>query len=330
MTDSRAQRASASHPPAKQSDDASANVTPALTPADPFLLLAYATLERELAGFAAARPHQDHAPTPHEIHQLRVGARRLRVALRVFRRLLPSAAATRLRADLRWFARALAEVRDLDVYTANFHAYAQRIPADSREALDAYQLYLRRERTEARNCLTAVFASTRYATLFEDAAKLVSNGPSAGALRRWRSLTVRNGVAESLRKSLGRVRRLGNRVAARATPRELHELRIRAKRFRYELEFFGSVYPALQEPAAAVKALQDLLGEHQDIYEATARLRRYAAILRRQHGTEVGLPPALVELRKSQLRHARSIRRAFAARWQAFLALVNDTPRVAA
>ena len=128
MTDSRAQRASASLPPSKQSDDASAPRTP-LTPDEPFLLLAYATLERELSAFTAARPYQVSAPTPHEIHQLRVGARRLRVALRVFRRLLPSTAAKRLRDDLRWFARALAEVRDLDVYTANFHAYAQRIPA---------------------------------------------------------------------------------------------------------------------------------------------------------------------------------------------------------
>jgi CHAD domain-containing protein len=293
-------------------------------------VLAYATLERELAGFAAARPYQVNAATPDEIHQLRVGARRLRVALRVFRRLLPSAAATRLRVDLRWFARALAEVRDLDVYTTNFHAYAQRIAADQREALDAYHLYLRRERAEARNRLTAVFASPRYTALFEDAARLIGSGPSAGALRRWRTLTVRSGVEQSLRKSLGRVRRLGKRLAVRATPRELHELRIRAKRFRYELEFFGQVYPTLKQCAAAVKALQDLLGEHQDVYEATARLRRYVAVLRKQHGPDVGLPPALAELRKSQLAHARTIRRSFAAQWQAFLALVNDAPRVAA
>jgi CHAD domain-containing protein len=301
-----------------------------LSPGDPFVLLAYATLERELAAFTAARPYQVDAPTPHEIHQLRVGARRLRVALRVFRRLLPSVAATRLRDDLRWFARALSEVRDLDVYTANFHAYAQRIPSDDREALDAYHLYLRRERAEARNRLTGVFASPRYAALFEAAAKLVGGGPSAASLRRWRTLTISSGVSESLRKSLGRVGRLGKRLAVRATPRELHELRIRAKRFRYELEFFGRVYPPLREPAAAVKALQDLLGEHQDVYEATARLRRYAAVLRKQHGNAARLPPVLAELRKSQLRHARSVRQSFAAHWQAFLALVNDAPRVAA
>jgi CHAD domain-containing protein len=299
-------------------------------PDDPFVLLAYATLARELDGLSAARPSRAGAPKPKEIHQLRVGARRLRVALRVFRRLLPSNAVRHLRAELRSFARALAEVRDLDVYTTNFHAYAQGVPPEGREALDAYELYLRRERAEARSRLTTVFASPRYAKLFDSAAALIGDGPSAGALRRWRSLTVRTGVRASLRQSVGRVRRLGNHLADRATAHELHQLRIRAKRLRYELEFFSCVYPELEQRAAAVKALQDLLGEHQDAYAATERLRRYAAALRKQHGAGTKLPPALAELRKSQLRHARAIRASFGVQWRAFIALVNDAPRVAA
>jgi CHAD domain-containing protein len=330
MTDSRAQRATPSHPAVKPASADRTRARGDVDSAQPFLLLAYATLERELDALVAARPRRASSPTPEEIHQLRVGARRLRVALRLFRRMLPSRAVRRLRAELRLFGRALAEVRDLDVYTANFHAYAQRIPAEGREALDAYELYLRRERAEARNRLTTVFASPRYAALFEQAAKVVSSGPTAGALRRWHTLSVRDGVRASLRKSLGRVRRLGARLAAEATARELHELRIRAKRLRYELEFFGRVYPALKPSAAAVKALQDLLGEHQDAYAATARLRRYAAVLRKQHGPATRLPPALAELRRSQLRHARAIRQSFPAAWRAFLALVDDVPRVAA
>ena len=60
--------------------------------------------------------------------------------------------------------------------------------------------------------------------------------------------------------------------------RELHDLRIKTKRLRYELEFFADVYPPLKQTAKECKALQDLLGTHQDVYAATARLRRYAAL----------------------------------------------------
>lgn len=328
MTDSRAQRADPSVPPENSSGTKNAHVTRKPMPTDPFILLAYATLQRELTGLVAARPRRASQPTPDEVHALRVAARRLRVALKLFRRLLPSDTATRLRNDLRAFARALGEVRDLDVYMDNFRAYAKDMSPKARNELSVYELFLRRERAEARSRMAAVFASSRYQTLVEAATKLVAAGPNAGALRRWRSLSVRTGVRQSLRKSLGSVRRLGNRLVKRATPRELHMLRIRAKRLRYELEFFSHVYPALSKPAAAVKGLQDLLGEHQDASEATARLRRYTAALRTQDPTAL-LPPALAELRRGQLRLARGVRASFAAQWPAFLALVANAPRAA-
>lgn len=292
---------------------------------DAFIVFAYAALQRELDGLTATRPRNPAAPTAHEIHQLRVAARRLRVALRLFRDMLPSKEVARLRAELRWFAGELGAVRDLDVYTDSFRAYARQMPARQRRELGAYELYLRRERAEARNRLPATFSAPRYAALFDAATAFLAGGPSAGALHRWRTLTARAGIAQSLRKSLSRVRRLGNRITGRSTPRELHELRIGAKRLRYELEFFAHVYPALAVHAKAVKALQDLLGEHQDAYEATARLRQYA----KQLSAPARLPPALAELRLRQLHHARGIRRSFAAAWQRFLAAVSDAPRIA-
>ena len=85
---------------------------------------------------------------------------------------------------------------------------------------------------------------------------------------------MRDGVRQSVRRSVGRVRRLGNQLTTRARPAELHELRIKTKRLRYELEFFADVYPPLKQTAKECKALQDLLGTHQDVYAATARLRR--------------------------------------------------------
>jgi CHAD domain-containing protein len=297
---------------------------------DPFIVFAYGILAHEVETLLDARPPAQRAPTPEEIHQLRVAARRLRVALRLFRRMLPSRDVTRFRDDLRWSASSLGDLRDLDVYSENFKAYRLALPAERRGDLSGYELYLRRERADARQRATASFAHPRTAALFDDIARFVAAGPSAAALRRWRSLTVRDGVRTSIRSSAGRVRRLGNRLHARSRPGELHELRIRAKRLRYELEFFAEVYPALGQPAKLCKAFQDLLGAHQDVYAATARLRRYAYALKKQGGATSALPAALVQLRRSQLAVARDVRRAFAERWQEFVAVIDDARHVVA
>lgn len=298
--------------------------SPAFTASDPFIVFAYAVLRRELDALAARRPQPSVAPSPQDIHQLRVAARRLRVGLRLFRRLLPSRAVTHLRAELKWFARALGDVRDLDVYADNFHAYAAHVPAAQRADLDGYEVHLRRERAEARSRLATLFADPRHVELFDTAAHFLAGGPSPGALRRWRSLSARDGIRANLRKSLRRVRRLGAALTPRSRATEFHELRIQTKRLRYELEFFAEAYPALTTYAKATKALQEILGQHQDAATASARLRRYGELLRRQAGARTPLPPALDALRRAQLAHARSIRHSFAADWQRFATAVED------
>lgn len=325
MTEPRAQRTVA---PAQLPTQSPAGGGTPIPPDAPLIELAYTTLRRQLEALTAARPRRPSAPTPREIHQLRVAARRLRVALKLFRRLLPSTEAARLRADLRWFASALGDVRDLDVYTENFKAYSQQMPPEQREELSGYELYLRRERADAREKLAAVFCAPRYSALFDETAAFLAQGPSDGALRRWRSLSVRDGVRHSVGGSANKVRRLGNRISPRSTPTQIHELRIQAKRLRYEAEFFTASYPALRTLSDAAKSLQELLGTHQDACTATARLRRYAAILRTTATGRPPLPPALAELRRTQLRLARSVRQSFAARWAELAPSIADAGRL--
>ena len=305
-----------------------ARATEGFHPDDVFLLFAHAVLEREAAKLFAHQPQIAASPTPDEIHQLRVAARRLRVALRLFGHMLPSRDAARFAADLKWFASSLGDARDLDVYAESFNAYVQALPLAQRGALSGYQLYLRGERAAARQRAVAALASPRAAALLADLERFAAAGPSAGALRRWGSLSVHAAMRNSIRRSVGRVRRLGNGLTTRARPPELHDLRIKVKRLRYELEFFAEAYPPLTQTAKECKALQDVLGAHQDVYSANARLRRYAAHNRKQGAEQ--LPPALVELRKNQLAVARQARRTFRAKWPAFVAAIGAARKLVA
>ena len=98
----------------------------------------------------------------------------------------------------------------------------------------------------------------------------------------------------------------------------MHELRIRTKRFRYELEFFVAVYPSLAKTAKATKALQDLLGVHQDACTATERLEAYARSLRKRGASASAKAPALGTLIEGQERQALEVRQKFSTAWHSF------------
>jgi CHAD domain-containing protein len=299
-------------------------VTPAPKPNAPMIAFAFACLRREFQSLLAHQPRPDELPAPESIHQLRIATRRLRTALRLFRRLLPAKGVASLRKELRWFARALGEVRDLDVYAENFRAYVQTLPPEQLQDLGGYELHLRRARAEARNDLSTLFADERYSALLVAFAELLDDAPTAAALRRWRSFRISDGFKKYLRKSAKRVQKLGRKVGREAEAKKLHKLRIRTKRLRYELEFFTEVYPSLQGTAKVTKALQDVLGAHQDACTATSRLESYAGSLPARDG-EPGAPSALRQLLESQKRRADEARRAFAAEWRRFAKTIART-----
>jgi CHAD domain-containing protein len=284
-------------------------------PNEPMIVFAYACLRRELESLVAHKPSPNAAASPEEVHQSRIAMRRMRVALRLFRRMLPHKA-KHFRKELRSFARALGDVRDLDVHADNFRAYTQALGAENVAELGGYELHLRRERVEARDRLSAVFGDEGYGTLLASLASFIEDEPRAGALRRWRSFKVSDGVDKYLKKSLKRVRKLGRKVGKEAHSSDLHRLRIRAKRLRYEIEFFAEAYPSLKRAAREAKALQELLGEHQDACAAIERLRAYARALRKHGATP--MPPALTRLVASEKEKANVVRERFGAAWSRF------------
>jgi CHAD domain-containing protein len=284
-------------------------------PTDPMIVFAYECLRREFKDLVERKPADPAAPTADDVHRMRIAMRRLRVALRMFRRMLPRAAKD-FRKDLRAFARALGGVRDVDVHAETFRAFAQTIPAESLAELGGYELHLRRERAEARNRMSERFGDDRYGELLAGFATFLDDAPSAGAERRWRSFKVSDGVDKYLKKSLKRVLKIGRKVGAEAHDKDLHRLRIRAKRFRYELEFFAFAYKSLDKAAAEAKALQDLLGEHQDACTASARLADYGRSLRKHGGGP--MPAALARLGEAERQRAREVRQSFPAEWRRF------------
>lgn len=223
--------------------------------------------ETLIANAHGALAHDD----PEFVHQARVALRRLRSALRLARHGVefPS----RLAAGLRWIARQLGEVRDWDVLAE------QTLPAIERDLGPSAPLRARvqRRRERARRALRAALASPRFAQVALAALEWSAQPPRPDAP------ALRAVAKPSLRKLHARLFESARGFAELSEKRQ-HRVRIRAKRLRYAVDFFGAVLP----PRSAARytkrlaALQDELGLLNDIAVAAARLPALAASARQR------------------------------------------------
>jgi CHAD domain-containing protein len=125
-------------------------------------------------------------------------------------------------------------------------------------------------------------------------------------------------VAERVAKAQQRVLRDGRRITPESPAERLHDLRKDAKKLRYLLECFGSLFPTKDRKAfvSQLKALQDNLGDHQDAEIQLHELRQLAHQLHDEVGTDVIL--AMGRLSDHLERRRQQERQAFADRFAAY------------
>jgi len=209
-----------------------------------------------------------------EVHQARVGARRLRSDLQTFRTMLDPEWVEVVRSELRWLGGVLGAVRDADVLLERLRRHTELLPESDAPGVAALVRRLAEQREAARAALLEALSCDRYIRLLDvlvdgstspptrpDAEAAAAEALPALAARPWRKL--KRAVAE---------------LPDDPPDDALHAVRIRAKRCRYAAE---AVAPVIGRPArrfaAAVADLQTVLGDHQDAVVAEGWLRRAAA-----------------------------------------------------
>jgi CHAD domain-containing protein len=191
---------------------------------------------------------------PDAVHQLRVAARRLRAALRVYERLLPDT--ERLRTDLQWLGRQLADARDLEVQEEHLTAAVGTLPSDLVVGPVSARLtrHFSPAAATARETVTTALASKRYRRMLDGLARLLAEPELPSRASR--------PAAKELPKHL---RRAYRKTKRRLSDDTLHRARKAGKRYRYSLE---AAEPAVgkqaKEARQRAKAFTKVLGEHQD------------------------------------------------------------------
>lgn len=216
---------------------------------------------------------------PDSVHQMRVATRRMRSAFRSFRKILDRAVTDPIGDELKWFAGELGVDRDQEVLTERL---TSRIVAVPRTLLlgpvrGRLRIWTVARRSGSRRRTVAVLDGQRYLALLESVDALLAAPPLLPA--------AEAPVAKAHPKAvLKDYRRLATRVEhALALPPgvrrdvAMHEARKAAKRARYAGE---AATPALGKPAKKfakqMKAVQSVLGDHQDSVVAREALRTLA------------------------------------------------------
>lgn len=208
------------------------------------------------------------------IHQMRVAARRMRAALRLFRDDLPPAEAHHLTAELKWAAGELGHVRDLDVQKQRLAQIASDL--DIVEALQPYRDWMDAERRSAHDAVVVALSSSRFVDL-QDALHAVSVWHPLGAG------SSRAAAASRLSRTWRAFNKRARRLTADAPTQDFHAARIRAKRVRYAAEFFVPLYGKPAERfSRRVTDVQDILGDIQDGVVGVTRIQAAVG----HHGSE--------------------------------------------
>lgn len=217
------------------------------------------------------------------LHQMRVGLRRLRAALHLFRNKVRLPAD--LQQDVEWLAALLGKARDWDVFLSQtLEGIGGAEWDDGRQAL--------RDRAAARaatahKAVRHALHTPRYTRLILELAQWVTGRqwrqPADGFVPGKLAGTARKGMKPLLDKTLRRLhRRL--RQADGADAASLHRVRIAAKQARYAAEFFQSLLKQrkVKKQLTRLAGLQELLGKVNDAAIARALLT--------QLGKDAGAP----------------------------------------
>ena len=202
---------------------------------------------------------------PEAVHQMRVGLRRLRAAVDIFKPLLAEPERERIETELKWLAHEADAARDLDVFIRDvFHPAALAAPSPDLAALGRRLLTAR---GQAYDRVLAAITAPRYALLMLEATAWIETAALPDD-------PVAPFAAEALSRLHHQVEHRA-RDLADLDAEARHHLRIRAKRLRYAAEFFADLFPARRRRARYLKALerlQDTLGELNDLAVARDKI----------------------------------------------------------
>ncbi|MFF1718684.1 CYTH and CHAD domain-containing protein [Streptomyces sviceus] len=241
-------------------------------------VLAYVRTQRDAIVALDPAVRQD---VEDSVHSMRVATRRLRSTLKSYGKVLDRAVTDPIGDELKWLAGELGVDRDREVLSERMSAALGEVPGTlvSGPVAERLSTWSGDKPGGASARLIGALDSRRHLALLDALDALIADPPLLKAAGKKPHKVIAKAVRKDFRKVSGLV---GHALELEpGTDRDvaIHEARKKTKRTRYAAE---AARPALGDPAKTVcksmKALQNLLGEHQDSVMARQTLRELSAV----------------------------------------------------
>lgn len=221
---------------------------------------------------------------PEFVHQMRSALRRLRSALRVFRKATGRDLENDLREDMRWLAGLMGDARDWDVLATGTLPPLLQARGES-EAGELLAEAAEARRRAAHGALREALSSTRHSRLMLALSRWLAEPHEAAWNGRVEKLAARV-LEKRFARAMAALKDLSH-----DDPAQRHRIRIEAKRFRHAVDALDSIYPRkrVRDFVRPLGKVQSALGDAND---AAVALRLLPSI---------DTPPALAQFARGWL-----------------------------
>jgi CHAD domain-containing protein len=167
-------------------------------------------------------------------------------------------------------------VRDLDVYLLEKDVYRSMLPDGLQEGLSAFFNELAEQRVKEMRRLNKALQSRRFKQFLAKWRGYVEDSLLTAGLATARE-SCKKVAVKAIRKRLQSILKDGSLIGPQSPDDALHGLRIQAKKLRYLLEFYRSLFPETEMDSLlkSLKKLQNNLGNFNDLSVQQEMLGQY-------------------------------------------------------
>lgn len=255
------------------------------------------------------------------LHDLRVSSRRARSLLQTMRGYLTDENQAFAIETNRWIGQQTTDLRDLDVYLADFPSLENAVSAEMSGALEPFKAALKTQRVRALRQVRTMLKSARFQDFQTNWSKSLALKSTFNEAAH--TSPILKAASTAILKRYTRICKDGAAITQDTPAEALHDLRKEGKKLRYLLEFFASLYPddLVKPRIASLKKLQDLLGAYQDCAVQAEFLERKAVQLRKNAKVPAETLMAMGALADQRLQDEKRLRTDFAAFFKPFSSL---------
>ncbi len=222
------------------------------------------------------------------LHDFRVAVRRTRAGLSQIKQVFPKQSMGQFIEFFSWLGHITSGVRDIDVYLLNYESYKNSLPEAYREDLEPLQQLLLSKQRRAYEQLARHLTGSVYQDGIEEWRDFLETPIELYEMDIAASLPIKHYADQRLWKVYKRLLREAGNIDPQSPVEALHGLRKTAKKLRYLMEFFQTLYSGtrIKLLLKALKTIQEVLGRIQDLEVQKLALKRFREELRKLNTPE--------------------------------------------